>query len=203
MFAPGATKLSSSAFTKAGRGTLIPIMEAVVELPELMVSSKGRVARVINRAIREALKKEMLFHHKRRIPEHFNRFRQRKYGYQKRSERVERIKGRRSQADLVKSGRTKREMTKTMSIRFPRTGQAGVSILGTLRWPPGFRLNRSALKGITAEVMADEISRWTSREERVAASHVRDNFVEFLEQNLSRRAKLKIKDQLTAIGVRV
>jgi len=178
-------------------------MEAVVELPELMVAPKGRIARVIAQATKEALRREMMFHHKRRIPDHFNRFRQRKYGYKDRSERTEAIKRQRNQADLVKSGKTKREMTSKISIRFPRTGQGGVSILGALRWPAGFRVNAAAAQGVTPQVMADEISRWTPREERTAADHVRDNFVEFLEKNLSRRAKLKMKGQLTAIGVRV
>lgn len=203
MFLAGATRTRRAAFGAGGRGTAIPIMEAVVELPELMVSSKGRVARVINQATREALKKEILLHHRRRIPDHFNRFRQGKYRYQPRSERTRQIKQKLHKADLVRSGKTKSQMTRNITIRFPRTGGQGVSILGILKWPPGFRFNRAASRGVTPQVMADEISRWTLREEHDAANHIRDDFVEFLEQNLSRRAKIRMRAQLGRLGVRV
>lgn len=183
---------------------MMPIMEAIVTIPTLMVSGAGRVARVINNASRMALKKELLFHHKRRIPEHFNKWRQRKYRYQPRSERVAMVKRRRNQADLVKTRRTKNKMVSTMKVMFPRSGDKGVVFIrGHLPWPAGFRFSGTASRGVTPEVMADEISRWTLQEERTAAVHVRDNWVENLRQNLSKRAKLKVGPQLAALGIKV
>lgn len=199
----GALGVPGSAFGAGGRGTLIPIMESVVEIPQLMVSPRSRIRRISKAATRTALKKEMIFHHKRRIPEHFLRFKQNKYNYARRSERTRAIKQRRSQADLVKSSKTKRRMTREMTIRFPRVGPSATSIVGILKWPHGFRHNASARQGITPDVMADEIARWTIREERTAAQHVMDTYVDELDRNLSRRAKLQIRGQLGRLGIKV
>lgn len=193
----------ADAFSAGGRGTdMLPIMEAIVEIPTLMVSSAGRVARVINRGVRDSLEKEMKFHHKTRIPEHFNRFRQKKYNYAPRSERTKAIKQRRNQADLVKTSRTKRKMTSQISVTFPRRGgTGGVLIRGTMKWPVGFRVNTGAQRGVTPEVMADEISRFTNQEEATIGEHARDNLVDFLNANLSTRAKVVIKPQLAGIRI--
>lgn len=201
----GAIGLRNKAFSTGGRGSdMFPIMEALVEIPQFMVSPSSRIGRVIHRGVRESLHKEMQFHHKRRIPDHFNRFRQKKYAYAPRSERTRAIKQRRNQADLVKTSRTKRKQTSEIKIEFPRAGgTGGVLCRGTLKWPVGFRVNTAATKGVTAEVMAKEISRFTAREEQIAAEHIRDSLVEYLNTNLSRRAKIKIAPQLRRLGIGV
>jgi len=173
-------------------GQMIPIMEAVITAPILMHADSSRVGRTIRRIVRDALKEELLFHHKKRIPEHFNKWRQRKYRYQPRSPRVRLIKQRRNQADLVKSGRSKRKATNQIRITFPRGAGRGVFIRGTMKWPTGFR-GSSTGRGVTQAVMEDEITRWTLQEERVATTHIGDSVTERLRRTLSNRAKFKLQ----------
>lgn len=199
----GALSIRSKAFRAGGRGSdFLPIMNAVVELPRLMVSSAGRVIRVINKITRNALEKEMEFHHKVRIPEHFSRFRQKKYNYAARSERTQAIKQRRNQADLVKTKRTRDRMSEDIRITFPRGGGPGVvHCRGTLRWPSTFRRNPTAKRGVTPDVMASEIARFTLQEERTVAEHVRDDVVIGLRTQLSARAKTQLRPQLARLGI--
>lgn len=202
MFAALNSKVPQAAFGAGGRGNATPIFEAFVELPKLMIDPKSRINRAFTRFTKMALKKEMLFHHQRRIPDHFHRWRQAKYGYTQRSARVKEIKSRFNQPDLVETGRTKERMTREIQITHPRVGE-GIGVRGILRWPVGFRFSGAAVEGVTPEVMADEISRWTLTEEKVAAVHVRDTLVDLLQQKLSTRAKRSIRGQLTGIGVKV
>jgi hypothetical protein len=205
MVKSGALSISGKSFGRGGRGSpTVPIFEALVEIPDLLVSPKSRVARVHRAAVKKALFEEMKFHHLKRIPEHFNRYRQKKYRYARRSDRTRQKKARLGQPDLVRSSRTKKRMVREMEIRHPRMGgQQGVSVVGLLRWPIGFRFGGAAKRGVTPEVMSEEISRFTLREERTVAQHVMNTYVDELNKNLSRRAKRQIRGQLGRLGIKV
>lgn len=196
----------ASDMSKMGfRGSdMMPITEAIIEFPDLLLAPKGRVIRVFRRAATKALKDEMLFHHKKRIPEHFNKWRQGKYRYQSRSERTRLMKTRSGQADLVKSGRTKREVTSRIRITNPRGSGGGVFIKGWMRWPAGFSGDDNQYpQKITTDVMVSEITRWTLREERVATEHIGVSVKNQLDDELSVRAKRQVKKTMGLLGIKV
>lgn len=191
----------------------IPFLESYIIMPPMLDPTGGsrtRINRVHAQAVKYALAEVMKWHHREHIPSHFNKWRQHKYQFSKRA-RVTKIIKRESKsdpADLVgipqkRRGRlsTKEEMTRRIRIRVGGTTGAGkITVTGILRFPPGMR-EKTGATGVTKEVMADEISRWTVEEERAAAQKFVDLYLDFLDNNLSKRAKFKVGGTLRRYGL--
>lgn len=204
------SSIPASMFELHGRGgEAYPIMEAFMEMPPILDPTAGvrsRINRIHNQAMRFALMETMKRHHKLRIPGHFDRWKQSKYKYKRRS-RITKIlkshKALQSQADLVKTGGSKREMTTRIRIRIGGSASGGkMTVTGILRWRPGMRQSKRAT-GVTREVMSDEIARFTPEEEQEAAQDMAFYYLQYLEKNLSGRAKIKVSDTLRNYGLSV
>ena len=190
-----------------GGANMMPAIEALIELPEMLdsgtaVSSRGRINRAHTKAVRQALFNAMAKHHRVRIPQHFNKYKQVKYQYKKRNPITLQKKVRRDPADLVKSKRTKQSMTRKMTIRMSGTAGSGkVTATGVMTWPPGFY---NPDKGpINRAVMNDEIASFTFQETMDVGDDFIKEYIRLIAEDLrSRRVSRRIKARvLSQLGV--
>lgn len=79
-----------------------------------------------NRIVKQSLREVLETHHKKRIPGHFAKSARQKYGYAPRNAKYMRYKNRRyhSSRDLVKTGRSEREMTNPANAKITIGGAA-------------------------------------------------------------------------------
>lgn len=150
----------------------------------------------------------MLKHWRKRIGEHFNRFRQESIAtknasaeYKKRKKYIG-IHG--PATDLVKTGKTKTQMTSVRpTVRVSGRTAKGIERMGRmlLKWPRGHK-QKAGATGVTKQVMASEIRRFTNREERDAAIDVRDFYVERIKRLMEYhpRVRKRLAARLRAIG---
>lgn len=200
----GLPSLPGSVMGQGGRGSLFPIMEAVFVLPEMLDpkgSPRSRMNRIHTRAVKVALIKTMQLHHKKRIPQHFNAWKQKKYGYEERSHVTKRKKRGKDPADLVKTGRTKHEMQSRMKISVTGNIATGMQVKGVLRWPPGQKLTTQGK--INRKQMSDEIARFTTQEEAMTHRQFLAFYLAELKKELSgrKRVRREIRARLAGLGV--
>lgn len=188
-----------------GGGSMVPIMEAVITMPEMLdqeFSDRSRINRLHAKVCKEALTKTLQLHHKKRIPQHFDAWKQEKYNYAPRSPVTDLKKLRRpgGGADLVKTGRTKREMTQRMQVRHGGSASTGqITSTGVLRWPPGFKTPDAGR--VNRGQMIIEIQTFTEREQAEVAEDFmrfyREGIVEALRgRRVSRRVRALVASRL-------
>lgn len=179
----------------------------VLELPE-MLSPKtpgSRVNRHWNFAVKQAIRETLYDHWQTRIPMHFTPAARTLYDHRPRSPRYNKYKksvgG--QVTDIVKTGKTKRAMTRSMPVI--RVGGNAVSstVSGTmrLRWPKNDR--KVGPKGLTRRNLNEEIQRFADGELPVVQRYFRDRFVYHLNRRLkSKRVRQRLGPQLSKLGIR-
>lgn len=164
---------------------------------ELLLPSAGRLH---NSIVKDAVRDVLVEHHRRRIPGHFQRPAHGKYGYADRSPRYRAQKQRRygSSIDLVRTGRTRQQMTTQRQITVGGQATAG-TIRGrlTLRFPfPGgsLRFKQDALgrQRVTIEQMAREIRAITPDEIQQINREIRGRYVDGVKARAGERQLVKI-----------
>lgn len=172
---------------------LIPEVGFVMEMPDWLASS-ARLRRIHNQASKEAARRTLAKHHKKRIPDHFKQTNRSKYDHKARSARTKAYKKKKfgSITDLVKTGRTKQSMTAT-SPQIQVGGTASSIMTGTMfmRFPFPVELEVRKPYSVTAAVMAEEIARWTETEAQSAADDYRNFYVEEFEKLTENSPRLK------------
>lgn len=164
---------------------------------EMLLPTAGRLHNAI---AKDAVRDTLVKHHRRRIPGHFQRPAHGKYGYAQRSPRYRAAKQKKygSSIDLVRTGRTKQQMTTQRQITVSGQATAG-TIRGrlTLRFPfPGGSLRFKAAAGtrqrVTIEQMAREIRTITSDEIQQINRDIRGLYVDGVKKRAGQRQLVTI-----------
>lgn len=199
---------SFAAAAADGRGSSVPIMEAVLTMPEMLdptSSPRTRINRIHNQGLREGLKTALRKHRRTHLPDHFSRFRQSKYQFKDRKEATIKRKqrGGRDTADLVKSGETKRVMTGRgmMKFRFTRKMPGTIGCAGIIKLPRAIGDLSGSRQQVTAEDVVAEIETWTNYEEQEAAGWFADHYASHIDRNLTKRARRKVMGSRLAAGL--
>ena len=193
-----------------GRQDMLPSMRAVIDLPEMLDGTgtrRGRLNRAHSKAVRQALFNTMVKHHITRIPDHFDRNKQKKYNYEKRNPITIRKKAGYDPSDIVGRRRsrpsTRQTMTQRMQIRISGTAaNKSVTATGVMKWPAGFF---SPDKGkINRRVMNDEIARFTYEEtmdvgEDFLKEYIRLITIELRTRRVSRLMKAQMLSKLGVV----
>lgn len=171
---------------------MIPRVMFRLELPEPLLDGRA-FERLHERCVKEALRKELEIHHRRRVPEHFTANNRTKYRHQERRPgwKAKKMNVYGSRTDLVASGRTKRAMTSQSQISV--SGSAyGAGVVGTLTlrfpFPASFE---SSTNRVTLQQMAKEIATITREEAEQVSTSFRDNYTALLNAGLARSPKLR------------
>ena len=180
------------------------VHDFVFEIPELLEPGNARMARVMNRIVKESIKEEMIKHHKSRIPHHFDPFKQKKYRYKKRDpqtiERKRRQRGR--AADLVQTGRTKRDIKSRIDIRISgAAGKGNVVAKGRMFMKRGMRPSKGS-DDVSIDQMADEIRVITRQEAGDILVGYSERIIKKLDASLTPRVRRRVKSQLQSLGIR-
>jgi hypothetical protein len=199
-FGPASRAVPLPAFAQDGRGTkAFPIMEAIIELPAMLDPTQGRGSRanrIHSQAVKTAMRKTLEWHHRKRIWQHFNRFRQKKYKFDRRDQeylRRKRFVGKEGpDTDLVRSGKTKFEMVNRFRLSVSNISGAAFGTLGklTMRWPRGHK-EPAGQRGVTKKVMADEIARFTNQEEKESAQQFVDFYLREVDKLTASRPRIR------------
>lgn len=172
-------------------------LSAQITVPALGELLARNASRAHNRVAKQAVRDVLTAHWQKRIPLHFTRPAHGRYGYAQRSPRYRFQKQKKfgSSIDLVRTGRTRQQMTSQAQITVAGTATAG-TIRGnlTLRFPfPGGGLRFKAAPGtrqrVTIEQMASEIRRITPDEIGQINSEVRDRYVHLVKTTTSARQR--------------
>ncbi len=190
---------------------MIPEMSFSMVVPEAL-SSVASVTRLHNRVSKEALRRELINHHKKRIPLHFDSNNRTRYGYAPRKEKYKYYKYKkfRSRTDLVLSGQTKQAMTRggvTPRISGNSGGATGINGKLVLRFPftgtNAFKQSRKKARlsgrtsrprqapGVTIDQMRAEVSVVLAGEQREMANNVAANYSQLLTEELKNRPKIR------------
>lgn len=178
--------------------------EMILEIPALIEPGNTRLTRKLNKIVKEALKEEMIHHHKKRIPHHFDPFKQKKYHYKKRDPKtIERKRRKRGlAADLVQSGKTKRSVKSRIDIRMSGTaGKGDVAAKGKVFLKRGMRPAREN-NDVSIDQMADEIKTMTSQEVSEIAIGYSERIIQKLDAALTGRVRRRVRSQLKSLGIR-
>lgn len=163
-----------------------------LELPEPLLDGRA-FERLHERCVKEALRKELENHHKRRVPEHFQITNRAKYHHQERRPgwKAKKMNVYGSRTDLVASGRTKRAMTSQSQISVSGSVY-GAGVVGTLtlRFPFPASLERSTNR-VTLQQMAKEIATITREEADEVTRSFADNYTNSLNAGLAKSPKLR------------
>jgi len=187
---------------------MIPQISYTIEMPAMLSPSgspRSRMNRIHAAAVKEALKSTLKTHHRTRIKEHFKQSAKTRYGHYTRDFKTLALKRRHwgNLPDLVKSGEMRRKI-KTQRPRLRASGtvfRGFVSVLMQLKFPESFRSSPGA-RGVTRAKMAEEISRWTSDEERAAAQEFIRRYAQIINQKIrSKRWRKTIAPQLRKVGI--
>lgn len=187
-------------------------MLCVVSYPEALDPQGGRsnVNKKHNAAVKAALKRCLIAHHKYNVPKHFRFGAHAKYKYGNRSEVTKFIKSKQGKKylDLVLTGRAKQKFTGPWnSLRVGGTTYGGVGAINAtmnITWPPGYYDRALQRPGtITKAKMRDEIETWTEQEQRQMASLFRDYYVEEMRKRFAvgGRVTKRFSSQLQAQGI--
>ena len=174
---------------------MIPVPRFTIEMPELAALSPRKNNELIKAAMRPVLD----FHWKRRIPYHFTPPAHAKYKYATRSPKYLSAKIRRYHvgADLVKTGRSRAEMTARARIRIGGTASGG-TINGTIEMRFPFRGGTGAQRqvgnrqSITILQMIREVRAISDDEIREIERQIADNYMVLLETDTTKRMYRKV-----------
>jgi hypothetical protein len=188
---------------------MLPVNTYTFEYPDVLNDTQG-VQRLHNKVGKEALRKELVTHQRKRIPGHFEATNRAKYSHMPRKEGYKYYKYRRfrSRTDLVATGRTKDAMTRMYQIRIGGTasGETGLKGQLILRFPftqtEAFRTSqkkrygkpveqRRQVVGVTIEQMRKEISTIIADEQREIAQSLGKTYAQDLNKELASRPRLK------------
>jgi len=174
----------------------MPEIECTVSMPKILDprgTGRSRVNNIQRESISHGMKEALIKHHTKRVPGHFNHWRQKKYNYMTRSEetrqRKEQLTG---AADLVRSKRTKQRVTSRIDIKRPKKNKFGILVTGKSRMKSDMR-ERAGARGVTREVMKDEITRWTKEEEASAAGDFAEAYKKKLLSKLTTRQIVRLE----------
>lgn len=165
---------------------------------ELLLPSAGRLH---NSILKKVVEDVLVTHWRKRIPGHFQRPAHGKYGYADRSPRYRRQKQRKygSSIDLVRTGRTRQQMTTQRSITVGGQATAG-TIRGrlVLRFPfPGgslrFKPGVGNRQRVSIEQMAKELRAITPDEISQINREIRGRYVDGVKKRAGERQLVKIE----------
>lgn len=166
-----------------------------LEVPAMLVKSE----RIHNALVKRVFRTVIEHHHERRIPRHFQQSAHGRYGYADRSKRYRFAKQKRygSSIDLVRTGRTRRQMISQRQLTLG--GQASTSGLKAtlrLRFPfpggTGRVRNSAGRQKVTIEQMAREIETIAADEMREIQQQIHDGYVVLVETDTSSRQRIKV-----------
>ncbi len=181
------------------------------EYPDVLNDTQG-VHRLHNKVGKEALRQELLHHHKKRLPPHFDSNNRVKWNHKPRKEgyKFAKYKKWRSMTDLVASGRTKLAMTKSnptpviggtasgsaglsgkIKYRFPFTQTNAFQASQRKRYSKSPQDRKRVSPGITIDEMRREISAINTGEQREIAVSLRNNYAQILARELKSRPKMR------------
>ena len=173
---------------------MIPHMQIVLVLPA-MLADTSRFKRDHNTSVKQALRAELVNHHKKRIPGHFKQSARAKYGYKTRKRKYKQIKLHqfRSTRDLVKTGITESQF-KARYQKISVKGQATAgSVTGTMffKWP--FPVGKDSGKaGVNVEQMSSELEAFTEEERNDVLKSFTARYLKILEARLKPLVRKKI-----------
>ncbi len=189
---------------RSTRKQWLPRLTLVVEMPEAIDPDGGKRSRVNalhNTAVKAAGKKTLIRHQVKRLPKHFEQAARSKYRYFPRAPRTREKKKRTGMPDLVKTGRTKVQITK----RRPQSLRAGGNAAsGRIRFSMRFSFPfkvKSRDKGVTAPLMAQEIERWTQTERDEAAIDFQLEYLSDIRARLKPRMRKRLGARLSKLGI--
>ncbi len=183
---------------------MVPATEVMVVLPQMLdptTKSGSRVNRAHSHAVKESIRLQLKFHHTRRIPDHFNFYRQKKYKYKKRSSKTHAIKRRFGQdrADLVRTSQSKIRATQTRIIRVGGS-TAGGKIVGRLimKIKPGMKDGATPIK---VRDIKEEIKTVAPAEEVRMVQHFRFDYARLIREGLKPRTLVRMSTRLKSLGI--
>jgi hypothetical protein len=163
-----------------------------LELPEPLLDGRA-FERLHERCVKEALRLELVNHHRRRLPLHFQASNRTKYRHQERKPgwKAKKMNVYGSRTDLVASGRTKRAMTSqySLSVSGSAYGQGVVGTL-TMRFPFPASFANSTNR-VSLEQMAKEIATITRDEADEVSQSFVTNYTALLNAGLAKSPKLR------------
>jgi hypothetical protein len=188
---------------------MLPANTYTFEYPDVLNDTQG-VHRLHNKVGKEAMRQELLNHHRKRIPLHFDQNNRTKYNHMPRKEgyKFRKYKKFRSRTDLVATGRTKDAMRRMYQLRIGGTASGETGLRGQLilRFPftqtavfqqsqkkrygkP--REQRRVAVGVTIDQMRKEISTVIAAEQREIATNLGANYTKLLNNELASRPRIK------------
>ena len=181
----------------------LPTLEIAIEAPEILLpgaNPRSRINAAQKKAVGNSLTHVMVQHHKKRIPQHFDRWKQKKYNFQNRSEEtMEKKRAAAKSALLVRTGKTKERMKRRIDMTRPTTTANGMQVKGILKFKEGFRRPTNAVNGVTYDVMVEEIKAVTPMEAETMA----DEFTAEYDKQLSALLKPRQKKTLAKAGINI
>lgn len=190
---------------------MLPNLFFTFEYPDVLNDTQG-VQRLHNKVGKEALRLELINHHKKRLPLHFDQNNRSKYNHKPRKEKYKYAKyiKYRSATDLVASGRTKQAMTKSnptpviggtasgasglsgkIKYRFPFTQTEKFQQSQKKRYSKKPQERKRVSPGVTIEQMRKEISTINTSEQREIAASLKERYAKLLAKELKNRPKMK------------
>jgi len=174
----------------------LPNIVCIMELPELLDPDKprSRANSAQRKAVGDALMDAVSYYHKTGIPDHFHRQKQKRYNFKRRAPKTRKIKRFKGIEDwnLVEKQNLKQAIIRRIDVR--RVGLSrGISAIGTMYFPAGFRPSRATDSGITTEVMKREIVQTTAEERRELSAYVGERYVHYLMKALGPRNRKRFQ----------
>lgn len=149
---------------------MLPALSASIDFPDVNVAIATQ-----RQASLDAVRAMAFYHHRNHIPRHFEAGAASRYGYAPRGAKYKAAKLRRygSSVDLVKTGRTRDEMTRNAAIDVSRNtaGEVEATIRLQFPWTVSSKYYRPAIgRAVTVRQMADEIAAITPDEMQTLAN---------------------------------
>lgn len=172
----------------------VPIVELDVPgLPEDMA------LRMHNRFAKESLREAMQTHHRKNFRRHVTPGNRERYGHQPRQPKYREWKQRRygRDIDLVKTGRSMRDMARTMpDIRIGGAAEGGrKGLTGSYRlrfaWKGGTGAQKTIRTGVSTAQMLTEMARWSDDEAREASANFVTGYWQRVEQWRGSRKRIR------------
>jgi hypothetical protein len=181
-------------------------MTIVLELPAIL-DSGTRFQRDHKQWVKDALRREMVKHHKKRIPGHFKQSARSKYKHKPRKRRYMAWKRKvhKSARDLVMTGLTEKKFrSRYDKIEVGGGGKSSaVHVKMTLKWPfdtsfrmtrrgGGSRPKRRATPGVTLEIMNREMEAFTEQERNEINESFKNQYFKLLNAGIKPLVRKRI-----------
>lgn len=172
-----------------------PTFIAFITAPDWMMSS-ARLRQIHRRVAKEAARYTMKKHKLDNLKDHFSPGNWTRYGHAPRKQSYidwKRANGA-SPVNLVKRGRTKRHMEGQRG-QLTVAGNADTTMTVKLKLSYPFPVSDKTdnKQGVNIDQMSKEITAWMARQEREAARNFQLFYLDFLEEELAKRKKLRQK----------